>query len=616
MAYTKRTWLGRQGTGLNKFSIGGASPVTIVNQPDSVTQVGDALSAGNLNDLEDRIEDAFDDVDTELATKADEQDVTNLNNAINQLDHRLENIEQSKGDYIVSAYKDGSVTPSGKGKWCVVEGVEGVSRVENNIITNGNFESASGWSFALGGTGGSYSVADNIVKIIFGNNNSIFQIYRSGSYLGFSYTSGHSYLVFVKVRLSVNASVRVVQYETNNIHNGSNITVKANQWTLIPLLFTAGASGQFETNVQSIGGMSQGDVIEAKEFVVTDLSVYFGGTIPSDADTIAKIQTNYPHLLLPSDYGTRIVDWTGNGVRAVGVNIWDEEWKLGNYSDSTGEYVNAGNYVISKNPIPILPNYTYYCNTLLRKFYYDADMNYIGNTANLDSAFTTPANAFYMNIRVHQETGAYNHDVQVCDNALSSEVKNTYHPYQSNTLSFPSISLKSAGSVRDTLELNVEVDGVERRRQTTRVGSITVSGSSVGLQTDAYTNIDYYFANKPSNYKYNNTSSADGLMIQNYPKILNYPVGGAYDTTANVGVAFTGFIYARLVFGFAKGTTLEQAQSALNGLTINYELAEESVTLSDPIIDNTLLTESGGRLSTVQTGTVVDGISDLGFITL
>ena len=85
MAYTKRTWLGRQGTGLNKFSIGGASPVTIVNQPDSVTQVGDALSAGNLNDLEDRIEDAFDDVDTALDTKADEQDVTNLNNAISKI---------------------------------------------------------------------------------------------------------------------------------------------------------------------------------------------------------------------------------------------------------------------------------------------------------------------------------------------------------------------------------------------------------------------------------------------------------------------------------------------------------------------------------------------------
>lgn len=64
MAFNKRTWKGRQGTGLNKFSINGATPVTIVNQPDTLTEVGDALSAGNLNDLETRIGDEFDIVET------------------------------------------------------------------------------------------------------------------------------------------------------------------------------------------------------------------------------------------------------------------------------------------------------------------------------------------------------------------------------------------------------------------------------------------------------------------------------------------------------------------------------------------------------------------------
>lgn len=62
MAFNKRLWKGRQGTGLNKFSINGATPVPVINQPDSVTEQGDALSAGNLNDLEDRIYDAFDDI--------------------------------------------------------------------------------------------------------------------------------------------------------------------------------------------------------------------------------------------------------------------------------------------------------------------------------------------------------------------------------------------------------------------------------------------------------------------------------------------------------------------------------------------------------------------------
>lgn len=64
MAFDKRTWKGRQGTGLNKFSIDGATPVTVVNQPDYISEQGDALSAGNLNDLENRIYNEFTDVET------------------------------------------------------------------------------------------------------------------------------------------------------------------------------------------------------------------------------------------------------------------------------------------------------------------------------------------------------------------------------------------------------------------------------------------------------------------------------------------------------------------------------------------------------------------------
>ena len=61
MAFLKRTWLARIGTGLNKFIIGnkdGEGKQTLTNAPDSVTQQGDVISAENLNDLEDRIETA------------------------------------------------------------------------------------------------------------------------------------------------------------------------------------------------------------------------------------------------------------------------------------------------------------------------------------------------------------------------------------------------------------------------------------------------------------------------------------------------------------------------------------------------------------------------------
>lgn len=76
MAFLKRTWLARLGTGLNKFLIGdkGADgKQTLTNSPDTVVQEGDVISADNLNDLEDRIDNGFDDAHTEmvngLATK-------------------------------------------------------------------------------------------------------------------------------------------------------------------------------------------------------------------------------------------------------------------------------------------------------------------------------------------------------------------------------------------------------------------------------------------------------------------------------------------------------------------------------------------------------------------
>lgn len=62
MAYERRTWYQRLGQGLNKFLIGekdAEGKQELTNAPDSITQQGDVISADNLNDLEDRIGNAF-----------------------------------------------------------------------------------------------------------------------------------------------------------------------------------------------------------------------------------------------------------------------------------------------------------------------------------------------------------------------------------------------------------------------------------------------------------------------------------------------------------------------------------------------------------------------------
>lgn len=70
MAFEKRTWLARLGLGLNKFIIGekdAQGKQELTNSPDSVAQQGDVISADNLNDLEDRIANAVQDVGGVLA---------------------------------------------------------------------------------------------------------------------------------------------------------------------------------------------------------------------------------------------------------------------------------------------------------------------------------------------------------------------------------------------------------------------------------------------------------------------------------------------------------------------------------------------------------------------
>lgn len=55
MGYSEKDWKSRKGNGLNKFSINGAEPVSLINTPDNITEQGDAFSTQNMNNLEYRI---------------------------------------------------------------------------------------------------------------------------------------------------------------------------------------------------------------------------------------------------------------------------------------------------------------------------------------------------------------------------------------------------------------------------------------------------------------------------------------------------------------------------------------------------------------------------------
>lgn len=90
MAFQKKTWLARLGQGLNKFILNGGSRVTLESSPDTVTQQGTPLSAENMNDLEDRIDSEF----------------TNVNSAINAINDKFSLVKLVKTSYVASSGED------------------------------------------------------------------------------------------------------------------------------------------------------------------------------------------------------------------------------------------------------------------------------------------------------------------------------------------------------------------------------------------------------------------------------------------------------------------------------------------------------------------------------
>lgn len=69
MAFSKKTWKDRQGTGLDKFTINGET-VTLTSQPWGIEEQGDKANATTFNDLETRIYNAFNNTDTLIQGEA------------------------------------------------------------------------------------------------------------------------------------------------------------------------------------------------------------------------------------------------------------------------------------------------------------------------------------------------------------------------------------------------------------------------------------------------------------------------------------------------------------------------------------------------------------------
>ena len=616
MAYTKRTWKGRQGTGLNKFSINGATPVTITNQPDSVTEQGDALSAGNLNDLETRIDNAFTAVDAEVATKADETEITNLQNALDAIDHRVTNLEVKAGDEIVVTYpsttygKDG--VPTSVAPYAKVSELIGVSRISNQHIATSVLSSQTVQNVVFSVT------ADGELQLSgLASGDAQAQIVSNDVDAS---VAGHKYLLFGG---SSNFNIR--PYDSLDWDTGSGVVFEA----------------QSALSLRLAGKIVSGTNYNEKlKICVRDLNQYFS----SDPDvsvaslTLSDIQSDYPELLVPSSYdaGTKVDtsytsvtsrffnllrldnrtdvvtsdNWSASSPRAVGAtkvfvgisgNNYFDNSKVTSYAlgqKSITVNGEGGGYGVGL-PVAVKPLTTYYfCFTTtygIEAGEYDADGNFLGELQLTDKIGTTRANTAWVMVvyRGNNNTDILYDSIGV--NISNSSLNGTYKAYREPvTLSLgQTVTLGSAGSVRQKFY-------PESGKKTNPIGTVIYDGSdSTGWD---------YIATYGTAYRFDCSSlvgKADGQVMS------NLFIKGTIGTADLECIGLHGGDGHLMIQVSASKLNNTATVSALmtyfssNNLEVNYELATPSAdTQLTPILNPFLEVEGGGTIAPNQSQTI------------
>ena len=104
----------------------------------------------------------------------------------------------------------------------------------------------------------------------------------------------------------------------------------------------------------------------------------------------------------PSPDNERVIHgWTECNLSRCGVNLWDEEWELGNISNANGDDITDNTKYRTVNYIKVTPEQSYYfCMPSGNTFgmrYYGITKNYIGyEGVTYSKVLTIPANVYYV----------------------------------------------------------------------------------------------------------------------------------------------------------------------------------------------------------------------------
>ena len=257
-----------------------------------------------------------------------------------------------------------------------------------------------------------------------------------GTWNGNAYThNGLTFTVADDGKITVNGTASTTTYfELGNFETGSE-TYKLNGWngSYSASFMLVGIGGTTWYSVQNADGreLPQSSTVRTCIYVASDQVA--SNSVFSPMIRLASVTdaTFAPYSNICPISGRSSVT-----VTRTGVNVWDEEWELGDYAYSGGTPISSTTRIRSKanNFIKVIPNTTYYACTAgndMELFFYDADKNYVSrHIVKNNNSFATNE-AYYIRFSMKSAYGTtYNNDISI--NYPSTD--HDYHAYQGQSI--------------------------------------------------------------------------------------------------------------------------------------------------------------------------------------
>ena len=547
--------------------------------------------------------------------------VPDLKDAIRKDEARITNLEEKAdptGAYKTVNYRGTNAVPTGKAKYALVESIVGKSRAWNQMAHE---FSSTYYNLRYA------SLSDGVLT--FSSNTVVDERSNIG-------TVGHVFLLAVTYKSNLSGEGMISNY-LKATDRDISLPAMAN-WSQVVSVFTC---YRIDTINFSVSNYASGS-LQIKDFILRDLTLIFPEGVPS---TVAECVQKCPDILTYDAFGTSIVDTTVEGVKSKARNLLDPAklngagtWSDGVFSSTAGALFD---FTINEgwSGIEFLPSTRYYLKVTasvgsvvtafrLQVIYTDGTTqtsSSVSGGGTLDLTLLSAEGKTIKNVLFNYSSGVGG-TVQLSEliiNVSDSQDGIYTHYWSPVTLTLPSpVTLRSAGSVADTDELNVEVivDGVKvsKRRQTTKVG---------------HKNLGECIWSWNSTYSVWQTQSLNGLAkpfssSQDIPDLTC--IGYKPDMLDKVN----NRIGDKIISGVSSAGNLRIYDSAfdensnlntlLDGVIYNYEKIEESVTLLEPIENNTIQTEGGGTINTIQNNVypdespapTIDNSMDVGYLAL